>query len=268
MLARQYLDLGGAPTDETFQHLFLAGKVRFGFARASGAYPIPLSARSCKYDGGFVKDGGHGMLDLLLTGTEERRCNQSQCHKQSTISMGYWDPAAWRRVVVSTRLITRTAIDPASGTARTGQLYSQRVLEEGQTFFATSKSLRSLPSARASGTARVYRTVWDGEQPRTGMGGGQQCEHSCALLGQCSRRFQQFLQREGKAVLVVTLLSDGMFRDAYLREATAPTISDLASLGIQPDEWQQHPSRAFMDTRTVFGFDGDPSACRASHVWQ
>ncbi len=58
--------------------------------------------------------------------------------------------------------------------------------------------------------------------------------------------------------LAVTLCSDAIFHDDYLRDCTAPQLSDFIPLGIDPDVWEAEPVRAFAATRMVFGFDGAP----------
>lgn len=259
LLAQRYLDLGGDPTTEAFQQLFLTGQVRFGFARVQGAQPLPLSARSCKYDSGFIKDHGHGMLDLLLAGPGEKRCSDETCAQAIDYCHGDWEPTAWRRVPVHTRLITHTAIDPARGTARTAQLYSQRVLGEGQVFVATIDVPEALRPALERLIHKPY-TARLGRGSSRGQGWADVCQTTPPALtwDAAAERFQQFQQHEGRAVLAVTLLSDGLLRDAYLRDVTAPTPEDLRPLGIEPDEWQPQPAHAFMDTRMIFGFDGAP----------
>lgn len=257
MLARRYLDLGGTPYDKTFHRLFTSGAVRFGFAHVAGAQPIPLSARSCKYDGGFANDGGHGMTDLLLAGSEERSCGR--CGHTIDYCQGFWDPTAWRQVSVHTRIITRTAIDPTRGTARIGQLFSQRVLEEGQTFH----TIMEVPNDVVPLAERLVRAPYTARLG-TGTSRGQgwaevsHTDDTTIARGLAAERFQQFKHRENTPILVVTLLSDGLFRDDYLRDATAPSLADLVPLGINPGEWNPHPARAFMDTRMIFGFDGEP----------
>jgi hypothetical protein len=61
-----------------------------------------------------------------------------------------------------------------------------------------------------------------------------------------------------RPVLAVTRLSDGLFQDDYLRDSTAPALHDLKALGIDPEDWEPRPARAFMDVRQIFGFDGVP----------
>lgn len=259
VLARQYLDSQGKPSDPAFQQLFLAGQVRFSCAYAAGAQPLPLSARSCKYDSGFRVDGGHGMLDLLLAGAEEQNCHYEDCRAPIDYAQGFWDPQQGRRVAVHTRLITRTAIDPRRGTASTGQLFSQRVIEEGQTFHASIEAPETAAQVlerlvQRSYTARLGRGASRGQ----GWVEVSRTEEAVPAWGTATERFQRFCDRTGKVQLVVTLLSDSLFQDAYLRDKTAPALADLLPLGINQADWQETPTKAFMDTRIIFGFDGEP----------
>lgn len=260
VLAYRYLDQSGKPGDSVFRHLFVAGEARFGFARVEGAQPIPLSARSCKYDSGFTKDpDGHGVVDLLLAGNEEKRCAYPQCGQAIDYFQGFYDPNSYRRVSVKTRLITRTAIDPIRGTARTGQLYSQRVLEEGQTFRARVEVPNDLESHLTGLLAQPF-TARLGTGTSRGQGWAEvsRDNQTTANWGPAADRFKKFSQRQGHPVLVVTLLTDGLFRDNYLRDTTAPSLDDLAPLEVNPKDWNHEVTTAFMDTRIVFGFDGEP----------
>ncbi|MGH8613417.1 MAG: RAMP superfamily CRISPR-associated protein [Gammaproteobacteria bacterium] len=261
LLARRYLDLEGA-ADSVFEELFVKGEVRFGFAWAKPEWArnpqvIPLSARSCKYQGGFNNDEGHGVLDLLLSGQEEKRC--PKCKQSIDYFQGFWDISAYRKIPMDTRLITRTAIDSIRGAARTGQLYSQRVLEEGQSFHANIE----VPSELASHFTALLSKLFIGRigtGSSRGQGWVEVSQNDPMPIGweSTEKRYERFFQREGKPVLVVTLLSDGLFRDDYLRDCTAPTIGDLIPLGIVAEDWCPYPTRAFMDTRLIFGFDGKP----------
>lgn len=258
VLARRYLDRGGEASDSVFRRLFIAGDARFGFAYPKGAQTIPLSARSCKYDSGFINDeGGHGVVDLLQAGQEEKRC--SKCDQAIDYFQGFWDPHSYCKVLIKTRLITRTAIDPTRGSARTGQLYSQRVLEEGQAFYASIELPEDLQSSLASLLNQPF-TARLGTGSSRGQGWAEVSRVDSVALswGLAKNRFQQFLQKEGQPILVVTLLADGFFRDNYLRDSTAPSLQDLAPLGINSDDWAPQFATAYMDTRMVFGFDGEP----------
>ncbi len=259
VLARRYLEKGKADADD-FKALFLSGQVRYGFATKDGAHWLPLSARSCKYDGGFSEDKGHGMVDLLLVGDGPVNCPHSGCGQSIDYCKGFWEPDQYRKVTVDHRLITRTAIDARRSAARDGALYSQRVLGEGQVFKATIESdkqsliERLKPLIGESYTARLGGATSRGQ----GWATLATCPPSRWSLPSLAQRYNAYRQQCKAPVLMVTLLSDGLFRDAYLRDRTAPTLADLAGLGINPDDWDPHPHKAFMDTRLVFGFDGEP----------
>lgn len=256
LLARRYLELTGKP-DATFADLFVTGDTRYGCGHIMGAEVIPLSARSCKYYGGFRGEGKHGMLDLLFG--KEEYCPHAGCGHSIQYPPGFWDPQTHGEISVKTRLITRTAIDPVRGSARTGLLYSQRVMEEGQEFCAATETTDTLarhltallqkPFTGCIGTGASRGQGWvevQLEDPRPWRAGTTESRYR-GYIGHC-----------GEPVLAVTLLSDGLFRDDYLREKTAPTPADLEPLQINPADWWEKPDSAFMDTRLVFGFDGEP----------
>jgi len=267
IFARKYLETGNA-NDMLFQQLFLSTDVKFGFARRDGAQSIPLSARSCKYDGGFRHDTDkHGVVDLLLAGDGEIRCsyrrspNRDVCNQAIDYFQGFWSSAHYQKVSVETRLITRTAIDPSRGTARTSQLYSQRVLEEGQTFCATVEAPDEL-AVHLAGLLTLPFTARLGTGTSRGQGWVTVSLGDAITLNwdPVAVRFAEFQKRDTKErrLLAVTLLSDGLFHDDYLRDTTAPSLEDLRSLGIEPVQWNAKFAKAYMDTRLVFGFDGEP----------
>jgi hypothetical protein len=256
-LAYRYLDQGRKPSDSVFQRLFVAGEARFGFGRVEGAQPIPLSARSCKYHGGFTNDQGHGMVDLLLAGQGEERCGQ--CGQTIDYFQGFYDPNSYHSVSLKTRLVTRTAIDSTRGTARAGQLYSQRVLEEGQSFQARVEVPDDLEPHLAALLAQPFTTRL-GTGTSRGQGWVEISYSSDPTLnwGLAADRFGKFPQKDGRPILTVTLLTDSLFHDNYLRDTTAPPLHDLMRLGIVPDDWAPEVATALMDTRMIFGFDGEP----------
>lgn len=258
LLAKRYIDLRST-ADGDFEKLFVTGEARFGFAWPKNAQVIPSSARSCKYQSGFKADQGHGVVDLLLSGPEEKRC--TECNRSIDYFQGFWNIMQFYKVPVEdcTRLITRTAIDPTRSAPRSGQLYSQRVLEEGLSFHANIEVPADLvnlltPLLDNSFVGRI------GTGSSRGQGWVNVTRNDLTPTDweNAEKRYERFCQRETAPVLVVTLLSDGLFRDDYLRDRTGPTIGDLLPLGIVPEDWCSHPTRAFMDPRLVFGFDGKP----------
>ncbi len=257
LLARRYLDSVGHPEDEFFHRLFLRGEVRYGFAFIEGAEVLPLSARSCKYDPGFRQEDGHGAVDILVPSSGASGC--PTCTRPLDYLQGFWLSGEQRRVDVETRLITRTAIDPQRGTARSGLLFSQRVLSEGQTFVATIEAPDDLAAQLTEMLEPGFPAVL-GTAGSRGQGWAevQRREVIRDALEPALSRYQRFVAATGGPVLAVTLLTDGLFRDDYLREATSPALHDLESLGIHVEDWEPRPARAFMDLRQVFGFDGIP----------
>ncbi len=257
LLARRYLDQGGKAEDDTFQNLFLKGGARFGFARIRGAQVIPLSARSCKYDGGFKGDGSHGMLDLLLGSEEEKRC--SKCNQAIDYFEGYYNPTTYCREEVCTRLITRTAIDPVRGSASHNRLYSQRVIEEGQTFIGTIETTEALrPALEKLLAGKFTAGIGKGRSRGQGWVEVKECKTPDPLSKtNAADRAARFTESGGQ-LLAVTLLSDAIFQDGYLRDCTAPDLGHLEPLGINPDQWEPLPGKTFAASRLVFGFDGEP----------
>ena len=256
LLAQRYLDKGGRPEDDHFQRLFLSEEPRFGFARIEGCQTIPLSARSCKYNGGFKKDDqGHGVIDLLLSDGIEVRCPRKKCNQPLDYFEGFWNPTTCKKYNVRKRLITRTAINPVLGSASSGQLYSQRVIENGQTFQAIIEVPVDLAGVIERLTSSQFTAcIGTGRSRGQGWVDVKQESFSLPSWGTARERFEGFKRK----VLVVTLLSDAIFHDEYLRDCTAPDISFLKSMGREPDDWESGPSLAYASSRMVFGFDGIP----------
>lgn len=256
VLAQQYLDQGGKPEDDLFESLFLSGVTKYGFGFVNGSQPIPLSARSCKYDPGFENEG-HGVIDLLLSHQEDNVC--PICKKTVDYFTGFWDSGSKKQCEVHKRLITRTAIDPLRGSASSGQLYSQRVIEEGQTFHSTIETESELSSALDK---LIEPSLLGGIGRGRSRGQGwvriKKKDPPSHSWGPAEERFHRFQNEASSTLLVVTLLTDAVFQDEYLRDCTAPRIFHLGPLEINPDEWEPVPVRAFASHRLVFGFDGIP----------
>lgn len=252
LLAQRYIDQK-KQTDDIFRHLFLSGQIRFGFAFINGSQAIPLSAYSCKYTAGFVYDKGHGITDMLQGGNG-KSCQK--CEKPIDRFEGFWNSSTEKEEKVKKRIITRTAIDPVLGCAGSGQLYNQRVIEEGQAFFSTIEApddlacgligLISNPFVACIGTGRSRGQGWI-EVKHDGP-------TDPVMNDTAKERFKRFKSK----ALAVTLLSDAIFHDEYLRDCTAPDVSHLKPLGVDPDDWEPMPSKAFASSRMVFGFDGIP----------
>ncbi|HHL38911.1 MAG TPA: hypothetical protein ENJ37_00200 [Deltaproteobacteria bacterium] len=262
VLAWRYIDEGGDASSPEFKRLFLGDKLSFGFAFKDGAQAIPLSARTCKYYGGFRADGGHGVMDLLAS-NGELRCEyeDTPCSKPLDYCNGFYDPMRFREVGVTRRLVTRTAISRARGSADHGRLYTQRVMEEGQRFVGRIYGDEDL-------VAKIRKLVGDGFEVRIGKGVSRGMGWArVSMAGEAAwawppagakERFEAFKEKFGRPVLAVTLLCDALFTDDYLRDRTSLTIKDLEPLGIKVSDWKEAPANVFAATRRVFGFDGEP----------
>lgn len=257
LLAKRYIDLKGS-VDAIFKRLFVHGNSSFGFALPDGAEVIPLSARTCKYEGGFSGDDGHGVADLLLCGPEEKVCGRNECKKAIDYFKGFWLPNEGKQACVKTRLITRSSIENFLGVAKTGHLYTQRVIEEGQTFSAVVEAPDDLSESLSELLKESFiARIGTGKSRGQGWVEVTRAEYRETPVEDASSRYKKYVKRTGRPVLAVTMLSDGLFIDGFLRDSTEPNIEDMAPFGIIPSEWQERP-KAYMDVRTVFGFDGAP----------
>ena len=260
LLARRYMTRGGKPEDDIFRRLFLSGETRFGFASINGSQTIPLSARSCKYNSGFIEDKEHGVIDILLSDKKEKRCIKENCKHPVDYLEGFWNPETCKKEKVDKRLITRTAIDPVRGSASHEQLYSQRVIEEGQTFVSAIEIPNDLvPDFKALFLGHFTACIGKGRSRGQGWVEVKEVEPPAfSFEGTLKERFERFNNDKGLSLLAVTLLSDAIFHDEYLRDCTAPDVSHLKSLGIKENEWKLKHCRAFASQRLVYGFDGKP----------
>jgi CRISPR-associated protein Csx10 len=136
--------LGPAGTfEDYFDWLFLSGEVVFPnlypAVTATPALVLPLSARTCKYHPGFRGDERtrldecHGVADLLLimSSAVPTRCHRCQAPLEAV--EGFYAVTSLkpvRRVRPRAGLLTRTAVEPAVGTARQGALYTVEVIDE------------------------------------------------------------------------------------------------------------------------------------------
>ena len=260
LLALRYMTQGGKPEDDIFRRLFLSGETCFGFASINGSQAIPLSARSCKYNSGFIEDKEHGVIDILLSDKKEKRCINEECNYPVDYFQGFWNPKTGSKEKVRKHLITRTAIDSVRGSASYEQLYSQRVIDESQTFVSIIEVPEDLKSNLKSILSDHF-TAYIGKGRSRGQGWVEVKEAeppAFSFEGTLKERFERFNNDKGLPLLAVTLLSDAIFHDEYLRDCTAPDMSHLKSLGIKENEWKLKHYLAFASQRLVYGFDGKP----------
>jgi CRISPR-associated protein Csx10 len=129
--AANYLRQGGTPDDMAFKKIFLDSPVQFPNMLPSVlpdniSKPLPLTAHSCKRNGGFKTQDGHGVTDALAAYVaaeiEEKPVKdvfQCQvCHQDMKPMSGFWNnqvesPAASEPVKIYQR---HTGIDRLTGT--------------------------------------------------------------------------------------------------------------------------------------------------------
>ncbi|RMF34389.1 MAG: CRISPR-associated RAMP protein Csx10 [Chloroflexi bacterium] len=144
-----------SPPPEPFQHVFLGeSPARFGFlypvrltgeqAEGCDAFPLPLTAMSCKAHQGFRSDGGHGVFDQLLSrlrraagGGNASRSTCPACGKRLNRMRGFalrqeaGDPSTYRRVKVRPRAFVRVGLNRLTETAEAQILYTLEALVPG-----------------------------------------------------------------------------------------------------------------------------------------
>ncbi|MEZ4637845.1 MAG: hypothetical protein R2856_23290 [Caldilineaceae bacterium] len=160
-MAAALLRLGHTATSTLFQGLFESGKVHFGnlypikemaddnTAFAATAWPVPVTAWSCKLHPGFRipadASSAHGVVETLgdqLTGEAWGStfdvCGQDGCSGRLEPFSGYYEPKHdgdyFVEPQVTKRLITRTALSDRSGRARDGSLFTVEAIEEDHVF--------------------------------------------------------------------------------------------------------------------------------------
>ncbi len=147
-VASLYLQTYGE--DDLFQAIFLAEQVLFAdllpAEEDSPGILLPATARLCKHYRWEHKESlTDALLRLALAAEMEspepledeawKFCPEADCQgvtKRDRI-YGYIAPS-FEQIQVTKRLISGTAINRATGTAESGMLFSQEVLEEGQSF--------------------------------------------------------------------------------------------------------------------------------------
>lgn len=144
-----------ASLPEAFRRVFLEDPpARFGFlypvrepgaiAEERDAFPIPLTAWTCKAHGGFPGEGGHGVIDRLRSrlrrmlnrpDADERRC--PRCGERLERMRGFGvrqapeDPGSYRRSTLHPRAFVRVGLNRGTETAEEGILYTLEALVPG-----------------------------------------------------------------------------------------------------------------------------------------
>lgn len=256
------------------------------------SWPLPATAASCKREPGFhhvdrAPLQGHGALDTLaawLTGHAHEESYQDcvKCKGGLDTITGFYQQLAsspdkvYRPADPSLRLVARTAMDNTFGTADHGSLYTIEVIEEEQTFVGIIE-VEADTSAQGESTLeglldRIGWEFWIGAARSRGLGhvrvDGLEPLDSPAPLGERIDAFNRALQTVGDGevsddewFIPVTLLSDAILPDRYLRFQTA---LDIQALQDYAGAWDNPPAlppslarheRFFCQTRRVSGWN-------------
>jgi CRISPR-associated protein Csx10 len=245
--------------DDEFEEIFTKDKVIFPNLYINGARPVPLSAYSCKYYSGFLGDKEkHGVVDLLLPLVREdeggvdlpegfKNCQYRESGKACGIETkkcrGYYKKrfadSSLESITVKKRLIYHTAISPLTETAEENTLYSQEVVERGQTFkgeifvfddtlfekvkkFIESQKILFLGSDRTSGYGK-FEIV--SIEPKDGIDGEK-------IEGRI-KQFNELLRLNDRTHFSITLQSDAIVTDKYMRYKTFIDAEDIAIPGAE-----------------------------------
>lgn len=228
-----------------FNHFFNSNAVCFNNAYPEGAKIIPLTASSCKYQRGFYngREDYHGVRDTLieltryeLTGGFDRDkfdyCAECECKAPMDRFSGYYEEsrAAFEQVIVSKRLIVRTAVSDTFEKASSGQLYTTEVLNEGQIFIAElnketfdklkpifNNAVLRIGIAKNRGLGEVEVKIWEN---------GKDEKYPLAeKLKGLNDKINKFVP--DKLFFSVTLHSDTILLDDILRFKSTIEIKDL-----------------------------------------
>ncbi|WP_437743775.1 RAMP superfamily CRISPR-associated protein [Sorangium sp. So ce1504] len=141
-VAWAWIDAGGDPGSPEFAHRFVSGAVSWG-----DLHPVPV-----KEETGAAVDGeplvvprtlkickllrlGHGLVDVLITTPPPDACPACGVGLDRLDGVLASDQdGRWLSPALHRRHRAHVAIAFATGTARSGDLYSREVLEEGQVF--------------------------------------------------------------------------------------------------------------------------------------
>ncbi|TFH44230.1 MAG: hypothetical protein E4G94_03910, partial [ANME-2 cluster archaeon] len=133
------------PDDSGFKKIFIEGEIKFGnlYPLEGGqGFPTPKSAKTCKYLKGFPDQShGHGVFDWLLPTVKYKITKDitalpeicAICGAPIDNFTGFH--IEQKMTEVTKRLITRTAINESTLTAKDKFLYSLEVIEEEQKFW-------------------------------------------------------------------------------------------------------------------------------------
>ena len=244
--------------------LFLAG-ASFPDLTPAGARAVPLSARTCKYEGGFwIPLPKHGVYDSVLPlGDEDLVCDR--CGAELKGHTG-WMEDGYRGVRVAKAITGHTAIDIHTRTAAAGMLYMEETVAAPGGFAGEL----TVPESDAAFMEELLRDAKQaglriGHGVRKGMGwvdldygegplpGVEGPGAAVERLSGMQERLHAIRGRERDAAFSVTLRSRAILLDDHLRYRSTVDLADL-------EGWAEMPAgfdltRRFTETEWVFGWN-------------
>lgn len=226
--------------DPRFREIFLDGKVKLGnlyLLQEGQGFPIPKSAKTCKYLKGFHK---HAVIDFLLPTVEYKLADNIStlpkvcpvCKAPLDTLDGFYTRRG-KEIEPTKRLITRTAIDDGTLAAREGFLYSMEATEEDQEFYGILDAdlfVIGDEELKYKNTTILKRgeTFWVGLGKTRGLGNIEirkiekleDIFSSELVPGNVKTRFSEFqrkLSRLSMEGFSITLFSDAIIIDKFMR---------------------------------------------------
>jgi CRISPR-associated protein Csx10 len=263
-VAARFLQAFGDADDENFKHIFLRDGVLFSnlypLDQQDSSAVWPRTAYACK-----PYKEQHGVKDILLSAAALKMGSFAQQHLLDEIMTcavcgqpthqlsGIYEttpgnPVPRQTIEVYKRLITHVGIHRQRQSASEGFLYSQQVINE----------VRPLPKSREflpqlfSGELLIAPELYDfiaaelmpddtifrtGEGRSRGQGKVRIARHNIieadstealhSRIEQFNKECKLLLSREGRVSFSLTLQSDAIFTDEFMRPQQAPSIDHL-----------------------------------------
>ncbi len=257
-LASVFLKSNHKNNRDLFRDLFLSGTVHFGncYLGTDKVSVITATARSCKNFSGFLpekldkEEPKHGVLDGLIRyyayqkslhqNSKKKKCLEhldecKKCGSQVEYFSGVYGEIGdkYKRFEPKKTVITRTAIDENTLTAKEGSLFSTEVVLPPETgigyyfhgrIFSSDSALEetlkdflsnisfSIGGERTYGYGRIEVT-----EAKIISGSSFLDQDTETRLGNFNNKLQEFLPHEKELFFALTLNSDAILVDSFLR---------------------------------------------------
>lgn len=271
--------------DDDFAARFLDPRNWFGtllplgseFGLVQRAHILPVTARTCKLHKGFKNRDGHGVRDALFELLMEdpdpaiESCPDEECSAKLVPYSGFYgeDNMGIKRIEPDKRFITKTAIDSRRETAATAQLFSREVIGEGYRFTGFVSIADSTQEAALATMLTNNRHFWLGGGRSRGFG---QMEVVDVTINDVNEwlpshdelpiKIKTFSDKakaagvpySGHTIFAITLRSDAILTDPYLRPATS-LVPEYLGRFVDHRLATAVPLGSFVETRTIDGWN-------------